>query len=280
MKKLLTLLAIIIVALAAGYVGAGMQSKTTDIKETAYERVVRTNILRCGYIIWPILFEKNVNTGAYSGVIYDYMDAISKVTGLKIEYVEEIPFSGIGESLRTDRIDAVCGPLWPDAARGKYVAFVNPMFVHEIFPVVRANDTRFDNNLSLINDPAVKITRIDGEASKNTIDNMYPKAGLLALPQTTDEAQWMLSLATGKADVAFAFESIVNRFNEHNETKLRIIPKTVVTYPNSIGVGVHEQSLKSWLDMATNDVIRSGMMHSILQKYGKDTADYREIKLD
>jgi ABC-type amino acid transport substrate-binding protein len=84
-------------------------------KETALERVLRTNTLRCGYYNFPpmmVMYDDN-GKPARKGFSNDMMEAIAQKTGLKIEWAEEVTFGNWGESLQAGRIDAVCTPVWP-----------------------------------------------------------------------------------------------------------------------------------------------------------------------
>jgi len=47
---------------------------------------------------------------------------------LKIEYVEEVGWGTMIESLQTKRIDIVCAPIWPNAQRAKVADFVEPLY--------------------------------------------------------------------------------------------------------------------------------------------------------
>jgi ABC-type amino acid transport substrate-binding protein len=59
-------------------------------KETSYDRVMRTGVIRCGYVEWPPYLLKDPNTQEFSGLIYDYMMAIGKDLGFKVEWSESV----------------------------------------------------------------------------------------------------------------------------------------------------------------------------------------------
>jgi len=54
-------------------------------KESAFDRVMRTKTLRCGYTIYPPFFSKDPNTGEFSGLFHDFTEQIGKELGIKIE---------------------------------------------------------------------------------------------------------------------------------------------------------------------------------------------------
>ncbi len=47
------------------------------MKESAYERVMRTGTIRCGYFLFPPLAVKNPNTNMLSGITADIFNKIS-----------------------------------------------------------------------------------------------------------------------------------------------------------------------------------------------------------
>lgn len=41
-------------------------------KETAFERIMRTGTMRCGYVVWAPYLSVDPKTGQMGGVAYDY----------------------------------------------------------------------------------------------------------------------------------------------------------------------------------------------------------------
>jgi ABC-type amino acid transport substrate-binding protein len=69
---------LIIIALA-------LPAVAQDKKPSAYDRVIVSGTIHCGYFLWPPFIEKNVNTGKLSGLSYDLMEEIGKQLSLKID---------------------------------------------------------------------------------------------------------------------------------------------------------------------------------------------------
>src|SRR4051812_48435106 len=75
-------------------------------KETAYERILRTGTLRCGYGIWPpVMLMKDANTGKISGVLVDITKEMAKALNLKVEWIEETGWAEWAEALKAHRFD-------------------------------------------------------------------------------------------------------------------------------------------------------------------------------
>ena len=66
-----------------------------DDKESAYERVIRTGIIRCGYFVWPPFLAIDPNTNKKSGIFFDIVEEILfKLKRLhKKLIIKELPFT-------------------------------------------------------------------------------------------------------------------------------------------------------------------------------------------
>lgn len=101
MKQLILLLALGLSLMAA-------PAFAEDGTESAYERVMRTQTIRCGYVVYPPAVIQDPNTGALSGIIYDVMQEAGNLLGLEIEWAEEVGWANTVETIRTGRTDAIC----------------------------------------------------------------------------------------------------------------------------------------------------------------------------
>ncbi len=144
---LVILISIAAAAITTKFVGSGQQIVT---HETAYDRVMRTGTLRCAYIQWPVLFVKNLQTGQFEGAYADIFAEIGKQLNLKVEWVEEVGTSNAFEGLKSGRIDAVCAPFTPNPQRARVTDFTVPVVYMPYVAMVKANDTRFDNDIKKV----------------------------------------------------------------------------------------------------------------------------------
>jgi len=154
----------------------GPHPENAPIKqETAFERVMRTNTLRCGYMLLPPQLIRDPNTKQFSGVAYDLINEAAKILGLKVEWTEEVNFSTVAEGLKSERYDSLCLTAYRWGPSARVMEYTNPIFYSTTNVYVRANDTRFDNDLNLINDENVTIATIDGEAAQFIKESDFPK---------------------------------------------------------------------------------------------------------
>ena len=242
-------------------------------QKTAFERVMSTNVLRCGYVNWFPYYVKDLKTGELSGISYDILTALGKELGLKIEWAEEVGWGNLGEGLKTGRYDAVCTSLWPDGPKIKNFTLSRPMFYSQLYPYVRVGDTRFDGNLDRINQPDIKIAAMDGSFAYNIAQNNFPKAQILTLPEMTGNAEFFLSVADGKADVLAAIDKDeMKSFLKNNPNKLQQVKNVppVHIFPHVMMFGPDEKQLASKIDFALGLLIDNGVIENILKKYSSD----------
>lgn len=248
--------------------------------ESAHDRVIKSGVIKCGYGVWPPIIIKDVNTGELSGIYYDYMTALAKSIGVKVEWTE-ISWNTFPVDLNSGRIDAMCAGIWPAGARAREMDFTIPVNYVVINTYVRADDNRFDNALEKINSADITVSAMDGEMSSIVAQADFPNAKVLSLPSTASPPQIMLNVADGKADVTFSEAYTAGDFMVNNPGKLKPLPggELIRVFGNTIAVGEGQIALKEMLDTGTNELLQSGVIEKILRKYEKvPNAFYRVAK--
>src|SRR5580704_1928032 len=141
---------LILLVLVVGWrdVNKHAADKKSAAAETTYQRVLRTGEIRCAYEPYAPALSKDPNTGQLSGIFYDVVEEIGRRLNLKINWVEEVGYGVIPEGFVTDRYDAFCNTVFPTAERSRGGAFTIPIFYSSVDVFVRADDHRFDNDLS------------------------------------------------------------------------------------------------------------------------------------
>ena len=76
-----------------------------DQPQTVYDRVMRTKTLRCGYHTWAPYLVKDANSGAMSGIYFDYVEKLAASLNLKVEWAEEVGYGDLITALNGGRID-------------------------------------------------------------------------------------------------------------------------------------------------------------------------------
>ncbi len=253
--------------------------------QSAYERVLSTQTLRCGYFTWPPQLRKDPNTGKLSGILYDYVHALGGALGLKIEWTAEVGVGEYVEALEENRFDALCMTQWPDPPRVANSLMTHPAFYTSVYPAVRGDDTRFDKGgVEAFNNPDITIAVIDGDISATLAARDFPKAKTLTLPQMSDYSQMLTSIITHKADVTFFDYGVLHDFWAQNGKKVKVPGNWVAayTFPEVFVIKKGEVALKQLLDTGINILTNNKIGDKILVNYTTSTfaptTDFDEAK--
>lgn len=238
--------------------------------ESAYERVMRTGEIRCGYAMSPPNLRKDPNTGNLYGLEKDIWGEISKELDLKISWVEEAGWGNYIEGLKTGRYDAFCNQAWPTPARIKNTTMANPVTYQTIYAYVRTGDTRFDDgNLDRVNDPSMTVLAIDGDVTEVMVKNKFPKASLDLLTQNNSVSEMFLSVQTKKSDILFLDKSFFDDYDQMNPNVLKIIPtkEPIFIYSGHYSFNQGEYGLRDMINMALRRISDDGRLQKMAYKY-------------
>jgi ABC-type amino acid transport substrate-binding protein len=261
--------------------GCSPHSTSSVQNNSLYQRVMQSGTIRCGYFMYPPYCMKDPNTKKLSGIFVDILEEAGKHLGLKIDWVEEVGSGTMIEGLETNRYDLVPTGVWPNASRGKRASFSTPLFYVGLGVYVHRNDNRFTNNLKSINSKSTKISMIDGQIVQAIAENQFPYASRLAHPNMSDNGQLLLDVATKKADVTFAESGIVELFLKHNPGTIQNITpkKPIAIFANTMMFKIGEPAFKSMLDTALAELINTGYVDTILDKYEPKPGIYYRLAL-
>lgn len=271
MKNFLLVALAVLIALAIQNFVLPKTKQAVNKPESAYDRVLRTGVLRCGYGIWEPAVMRNPNTNEFSGIVYDFMQEVGKSLNLKVEYALEMPWDSIGTALHAGKVDAHCAGVWATPARGRVMAFSNPLFFSTTAAFARADDHRFDFNLERINQPDITVALSDDDITSEIYRQDFPRAKKYELPQFSPPEELLLAVATKKADVAFNSPARLAAFERGYPGKVRMIstPKPLRIFPDAIAVDIHEDALLHMLNTAIDQGIDNGTMDRLIAKYRK-----------
>ncbi len=267
---------ILIIALISAAVALGVSwlsprnggGESAQAKESAYDRVMRTGVLKCGYILYPRFLERDLNTKEMSGMYFDMMEEIARHLSLKLEWTEEVGFANAFDGLNTGRYDVMCMPFNQTAGRARVNEFTVPVVFYPYYMYVRNGDTRFDNNYERANDPKVKVVYLEGEFSQTIKAERFPKAAHVSLPNLSDISQVLMELAAGKADLTMTEPTSAERFLVNNPGKLkRVVGPSLYMQAGGLSVGIGEEKLKSMLNTTIRAMQASGSLQRIMDKY-------------
>ncbi|MEK7801423.1 MAG: transporter substrate-binding domain-containing protein [Pseudomonadota bacterium] len=260
MKKLLLSLFLITLALPAW---AG------DTKESAFDRVMRTNTIRCGWLVYPPFFSKDINTGKLTGLTVETMEAIGAAANLKIEWTEEVSMTTAFEAINTGRFDMACIPFWITLQRVRVSQPSVPLYFDGYYAFSRKGDTRFKNGYNALNNKDVSISVQEGAAIQEFLPQRLPNAKISFQPSLSGPMLQLQDVMTKKADVAFVEMSLFRDFEKMNPNILVAISKEpFVTMPAALWIPQNDPRLTSLINESIKTLKNNGTMEDLLNKYG------------
>lgn len=236
-----------------------------------YDHIVSTRTLRCGYVVYPPSITKDPNTGKMSGLMYDITESLGSKLGFKIDWAEEVTFGTMIEGLKANKYDLLCLNGWDTAHLAPYVMNARPLFYSVINPFVRQGDTRFDNKQESLNNASVKFSAIDGQGTTVIAQQTFPKASLVSMSQDTPYSLSIQNVVDKKADVVLVENALAAEYIKSNPGKIQQVKLKAPLryYANSLMVGTEDTQLLNMLNAALNEMVGSGEIDRILEKYNQ-----------
>ncbi|NCC21107.1 MAG: transporter substrate-binding domain-containing protein [Alphaproteobacteria bacterium] len=240
-------------------------------KETAWERVMRTDTIRCAYAPYDPYFTIDPVNSVVGGPFAEFAEKLASYLNLKIEWAEDVSYATYAEGFETGRYDMFCGIISVSPARARVSAYTSPLAFSPLHVYVRETDDRFDKYAQL-NDSALKVGTIDGENFQLMARKLFPKAQDVSLPDISPPNQLMMDLAYGKVDFILQVPHVIKKFNENNPDltlkKVAEEPFEVAAYAFALPLG--EPDLLNLINTAILQLNLLGETDRILNSYGMD----------
>jgi len=240
-------------------------------KQSAFDRVVETQTLRCGYNFWePGLVFDEENQRLW-GFYHDVMQEFEKESGVKVEWAHVVDWGNVRVELETGRIDAMCA-MWNTTLESQVFLFTRPFGYQTVEAIVRADDTRFDKDLNAANAPDIKIAVVDNATQDFIARSDFPKAQRSAQQLLSSNAELLMDVESGKSDMTFTNPGIFHGYTKSNPGKLkRAIPgKNLRVYGTSLTLGLREYELANLLNVSFGHLINTGKIDALIDKYNAD----------
>lgn len=242
------------------------------VKESAFDRVMRTGIIRCGYYVFPPVTIRDPNTNKMSGFSVDMMERLAERAALKVEWAEEVTFGNWVPAMQAGRFDMICTPMWPDLPQAKAVTFTHSLFYAGKYPAVMANDPRFTDATTLadLNNDKFTFVAQEGNMTLNTTKIAVPKAKLYVLAANADGGDYYQSVVAKKGDAVIVDSNGLQQWNKNNpDNKMKFIdirnPVTLQQFPLVVRRG--ESDLLEFLNLAIDEMNNAREIDAILRKW-------------
>ncbi|MDB5477532.1 MAG: amino acid transporter substrate-binding protein family [Alphaproteobacteria bacterium] len=256
-----------------------VQTMAKDARETTYERILRTNTIRCGYFPYEPALIVDANTKKKSGIFYDLTEEMARRLGFKIDWTEEVGYGEMIQGFETGRYDLFCNVVFPTPERSRAASFSIPLYYSVVGVFVRDNDHRFDGNLEKLNDPGVTLAVKDGDITASVASSVFPKAKFVSVPQMALTEQQLEEVAAKKADATFNEPVLLDRFNKNSDKKLRNIAEATPLkyFPATYIMPKSDFQLKQMIDTTLGDMISDGFVERTLKKYEPSPNSYYRV---
>ncbi|MGE4352148.1 MAG: substrate-binding periplasmic protein [Bdellovibrionales bacterium] len=263
MKKALLLLSLFLVI--------AFPALAKEAKETAYDRIMRTGTIRCGYVVFAPNLMKDANTGAFSGVTYDVLQEIAKRLSLKVEMTFESDFGSMGEDMKSGKADMLCTSGWAYIPNARaHLVNSRPLFYNAVGAYVRKEDNRF-SDVSELNSPKVLVAGVDSTAASDLARESFPKAKILSMPKITPYEFNIINVIEKKADVTFVDTDYAARFLAKQDDP-KVLKNIAKDYPirlfsSGFLLPMGEVELAQMINMSIEALHNEGFIEKVLQKY-------------
>lgn len=233
--------------------------------QDVFDNVMKTGTIRCGYPIWPPSIAKDPNTKQISGYSYDFVMALGEKLNLKINWAEETGWGIAEQGIKSRRYDMVCADVCTDAPRTRNTWFSTPFTAIPNYIFVRADDHRFDQDQSKINDPEVKIAVISNTNLDYRAREFFPKATRFDVTDLGGDVDVMMAVATGKADVGFNLMSSIDKFNKNQKKQLKALNDKPSHYCyGALLLPQGDTRFKYMIDTSIHEMTSTGQLEKII----------------
>ena len=237
-------------------------------ENSAFDRVMKSQTIRCGYIISPSHLRKDANTGEFTGIAPEVIKKMAENLSLKIEWTEEVGWSTALEGLAMGRYDVLCTSVWMTTSRALRADALNPLDYAGVNTWIRPDDKRFSGKLADMDWSKIKIATIDGHVSDIIARTEFPAAQRVSLQDMSQISELYQMVADGKADVTFEQNFIGYEFIKSNPGKIiKTDHEPLRVFPASFLIPQGEEKLKAMLNVAQDELINSGFVDKVIDQH-------------
>ncbi len=214
----------------------------TQPSESTFERIKRTKVLRIAALPGEApYFNKDINTGAWSGMCVDMAKDMAGNFDGEVEYLESTYGNSVLD-LQSNKIDLAFS-LNPTPKRAMVIDFTHPFYLHGFGMVGRKGFKA--TNWADLDKPDVKIAFDIGSVHEISARRFASHATLIAL-KTRDEC--VLAVQSGRADCVIMAVNLGLTAIKKNPTlgEFQMLHQPRIQLPTCMGV--RKEANKDWRD--------------------------------
>jgi len=249
---------------------SGGRPGTAAGRESLYDRVMNSGVLKIGYTIYPPGVIKGED-GKPRGIAVDVLNEFAARLNLKAEWVEEVGWATQIEGLDSKRYDIIGTAVWPNPKRARLTTLSKSLFYSPLYLYARSDESRFPAGFDLetLNNDKVRFSAIEGATAETIAKGEFPKAQRVTLPQTSDVAQSFLDLVANKADLVITEPWHAKKFlnAQPGAVKNVLAKRPLRVFGNCFMFGRDETAFENMLNVVIEDLHQSGFVEKTIRKY-------------
>jgi ABC-type amino acid transport substrate-binding protein len=244
------------------------QTGVVSQRQSVYERVVTSGVLRCGTFDEAPFTTTDANRGTKTGIAVDLAQTVAAELGVKLEWVDVSNFGTLTEDLKQGKYDAICASVFNLPRKGQ-IDYTAPYAFVPLYAYTLKGRTEFDNALDTLDWSKVTIAGVDGEGSTTIAQKKLPNAKFNNLPQLTNIGELLNSVVTQKADLVFVTPTVFKNFNTTNPDLLQKVAAEQPFHIFSVSFAIkpNESAFKNTLDIIIRNLSVSGELVALFKKH-------------
>jgi polar amino acid transport system substrate-binding protein len=241
-------------------------------EESALHRIKRTGVIRIGWaahVPWMRLDEKTNKVVGISSDVYE--ELVRALGNVRMEWVAD-SWVTIIAGLQSNKFDIVF-PLAFSIERALACEYTNDMMREANTFLIKKKDTTKFKTHDDINQPGVKIAVTLGSSSDIYLTKSNIKKPEIVRLKSSPEC--LMAMTLGKVDAwATNGSALLDASKAHPDTT--VVKGSYATGKINMGIKQGDQIFLNWLNLFIGDMMETGALDRIYQKYGTK----REIFFD
>ena len=228
-------------------------------RQSALERITQAKTINVGYIVFPPAITKDPNSGALGGHFVQTINEICRQVGWQPNFIES-DWKGFAAGLKSKRFDLSIAPTFITIPRALAVNFTRPLFYSGNSAVVRKQENRFSDIMSLDRD-GVTISATQGAAAHEFAKSNFKHAQLRILPGP-DQSLTLQDVISRRSDAALADAYETSKFAAAHpkDVKDLLADNPYNLTPVSWAVSNDEQELLNFVNFALEAMETQGKL--------------------
>lgn len=247
----------------------------TNLHESAYQRIMRTKVIRASFEDYLPAFVKDKVTGEYSGIFYEVLKRIADEHNLIIQFTEETGYGVIIEGLDRGRFDIFASTVWPTLDRINAADFSLPLYYSDVYLWIREDQANITYDQTQ-DDEFFRLAVKERDVSFSIACEYFPDNRRVYVPQLADPLVLLDFVAAGKADGTFAEPFLVEQFNKYSTIRLvKVEDNPIIRYGNTFMMRAGESEFKKLLDNSINEYLKNGFVTTLIEKYAGNPSAFQ-----